>query len=74
MVASPKRPLGAYGCGCQNRFGIPVWLVFEFATHFRTYFGGDWDVHFWYDLDFDPWPYIQCNWVTIILRSLLLSP
>ena len=27
------------------------------ATHFSTYFGGDWDVHWGYDLDFDPWPY-----------------
>ena len=33
-----------YGCGCQNRFGIPFWLVGEFTTHFRTYFNGDWDV------------------------------
>ena len=30
-----------HGCGCQNRFGIPVWLVDEFTTHFRTYFSGD---------------------------------
>ena len=30
--------------------------VGEFATHFETYFGGDWDVHWGYDLDFDPWP------------------
>ena len=28
------------GCGGQNRFGIPFWLVGEFTTHFRTYFGG----------------------------------
>ena len=28
------------------------------ATHFRTYFSGDWDVHWGYDLAFDPWPYI----------------
>ena len=33
------------GCGCQNRFGIPFWWVGKFAAHFRTYFGGDWDVH-----------------------------
>ena len=25
--------------------GIPFWLVGEFTTHFRTYFSGDWDVH-----------------------------
>ena len=24
---------------------IPFWLVGEFTTHFGTYFGGDWDVH-----------------------------
>ena len=23
------------GCGCQNRFGMPFWLVGEFTTHFR---------------------------------------
>ena len=28
-----------------------------FTTHFRTYFSGDWDAHWGYDLDFDPWPY-----------------
>ena len=26
--------------------------VGEFTTHFRTYFSGDWDVHWGYDLDF----------------------
>ena len=31
--------------------------VGEFTTHFRTYFSGDWDVHWGYDLDFDPWPF-----------------
>ena len=30
--------------------------VGEFTTHFRTYFTGDWDVHWWYDLALDPWP------------------
>ena len=46
------------GCGGQNRFGIPFWLVGEFTTHFRTYFSGwiESDVHWGYDLDFDPWP------------------
>ena len=28
----------------------------EFITHFRTNFSGDWDVHWGYDLGFDPWP------------------
>ena len=46
----------------------PIWLwvktvlgshfgVGEFTTHFRTFFNGDWDVHWGYDLDFDPWPF-----------------
>ena len=30
--------------------------VGEFTTHFRTYFSGDWDVHWGYDMDIDPWP------------------
>ena len=38
----------------QHRFGIPFWG--RFTTHFRTYFSGDWDVHWGYDLDCDPWP------------------
>ena len=38
------------GCGCQNRFGIPFWLVGEFTTQFRTYFSGDRDVHWGYGL------------------------
>ena len=25
------------------------------GSHF-AYFSGDWDVHWGYDLDFDPWP------------------
>ena len=29
----------------------------EFTTHFRTYFCGDWDVLWGYDLGFDPWPH-----------------
>ena len=33
--------------------------VGEFTTHFRTYFSGDWDFHWNYDLDLDPWPYIS---------------
>ena len=39
---------------CQNRFGIPFWGR---CTRFRTCFGGDWDVHWGNDLDFDPWPF-----------------
>ena len=32
--------------------GIPFWD--RCTTHCRTYFSGDWDVHWGYDLDFDP--------------------
>ena len=51
---SPEAPSSAlsskFGCGGQNRFGIPFWLAREFTTHFRLYVSG------WigYDLDFDP--------------------
>ena len=40
----------------QNRFGIPFWG--RCTTHFRLYFSGwiESDVHWGYDLDFDPWP------------------
>ena len=32
---------------------------------FRADFSGDWDVHWWYDLDFDPWP----NHATKVTKS-----
>ena len=35
---------------------IPFWG--RCTTHFRTYFSGDWDVLWGYDLDFDPWPHV----------------
>ena len=47
--------LKTYGHGSKpmgSHFGIG-----EFTTHFRTDFSGDWDVHWGYGLDFDPWPY-----------------
>ena len=34
--------------------GIRFWG--RCTTQFRTYASGDWDVHWGYDLDFDPWP------------------
>ena len=37
-----------------------VWgpiLVGRCTTHSGAYFSGDWDVHWGYDFDFDPWPY-----------------
>ena len=36
--------------------GIPFWGV-RCTTHFRTYFSGDWDVRWGFDLGFDPWPH-----------------
>ena len=39
--------------GCHFRVG-------EF-THFRTNFSGDWDVHWGYNLGFDPWPCAPSN-------------
>ena len=30
-------------------------ILGKVTTHFRTYLSGDWDVHWGYDLDFDPW-------------------
>ena len=41
-----------------------------FTTHFRTYLSG-WDVHWGYDLNFDPWPYAK-RWVKV--HSLDLEP
>ena len=48
-----------FGCGCQNQWDPSFGVFGELATHFRTYFSGDWDVHWGYDLDFDPWPFGQ---------------
>ena len=31
------------------------------ASPILVYFSGDWDVHWGYDLDFDPWPYAQLS-------------
>ena len=36
----------------------PIWLrVWAGAPPILAYFSGDWDVHWGYDLAFDPWPY-----------------
>ena len=43
------------GYGCGSKPMVPFWD--RCTTHFRTYFIGDWDVHWGYDSDFDPWPY-----------------
>ena len=50
----PKYHCCLAGVG-PNRFGSQFG-VGEFTTHFRLLFSGDWDVHWGYDLDFDPWP------------------
>ena len=34
----------------------PMGSHFGRCTHFRTYLSGNWDVHWGYDLDFDPSP------------------
>ena len=39
--------------------GISFWAS-ELTTHFSL-FSGDWDVHWGYDLDFDPWPQNQSH-------------
>ena len=44
----------SFGCGSKPM--VPFWG--RCTTHFRTDFSGDWDVHWGYDLDFDPWPFI----------------
>ena len=43
-------------CGCGSKPIVPFWA--RCTTHFRTYFSGDWDVHWGLtDLGFDPWPF-----------------
>ena len=46
-------------------FEIWLWLKTVLGSHFGVgappilvYFSGGWDVHWVYDLDFDPWPSI----------------
>ena len=41
-----SRPKIGPRCGCQNRFGIPFWLVG--APPILAYFSGNWDVHLGY--------------------------
>ena len=51
--------LAEWARGCASKpFWDPIW-VGEFTTQFRTYLGGDWDLHWGYDLDFDPWPSVD---------------
>ena len=51
---------------------------FRCTTHFRTYFSGDWDVHWGYDLDFDPFAELshsRSSWtlVTFWLWTMLVT-
>ena len=58
MPFSPVASGGlGYGYGCQNQWDPSHFGIGEFTAHFRTYFSGDWDVHWGYDLDLDPWPH-----------------
>ena len=50
--------------------GSHVW-GFRCTTYFRTYFSGDWDVHWGYELDFCPWPSGRgCQSVQFLFRAL----
>ena len=44
--------------GHSSKPMVPFWD--RCTTHFRTYFNGDWDVHWGKTgvLTFDPWPYV----------------
>ena len=45
--------------------GIPFWAG-EFTTHFRTYFSGDWHVHWGQPIwIFDPWPIVWASGATL---------
>ena len=66
----PARPCDSCGCGGQNRFGIPFWLVGE--PPILVGFSGDWDVHWGYDLDFDPWPCV--NWCEPHVAAAVRTP
>ena len=67
----PKMVEKQLGCGCQNRSGIPFWG--GCITHLRTYSSGDWDVHWGYDLDLDPWPngWLGCSIFPIARKGWL---
>ena len=47
---------GLRGYGCGSKPMVP--FGGRYTTHFRTYFSGDWDVHWGTDLAFDPWAYL----------------
>ena len=50
----------SFGCGSKpmgSHFGVG-----EFTTHFSQFEWLDWDVHWGYDLDFDPLPFSVVQW------------
>ena len=47
----PSDPLETNGCGLKPM--VPFWGR---CSTILVYFSGDWDVHWGYDLEFDPWP------------------
>ena len=61
-VASLQRPIAVSlfflrSFPKQMAVGQHQWYHFwGCTTHVRTYFSGGWDVHWGYDLGFDPWP------------------
>ena len=43
-----------------GRGSKPIWYHFGVgAAPILVYFSGDWDVHWGYDLAFDPWPFFS---------------
>ena len=45
---------------CYLAAGQDQWYHFGVgAPPILVYFCGDWDVHWGYDLDFDPWPFTK---------------
>ena len=59
---------------CHAAVDQNQWYQFgigEFTTHFRTYFSGNWDVHWGLtDLDFDPWPCVGVGSQVLYPRSV----
>ena len=49
-----EKPVSAWGNGRGSKPMVPFWGFG--APPMLVYFTGDWDVHWGYDLGFDPWP------------------
>ena len=39
--------------------------------HHRIYFSGDWDVHWGYDLDFDPYGHLGCTLMQVGIKAVV---